>query len=236
VIKILGCVFDYNQGDRYQRLADVWEYSIHKAMPKANVTLVKMPTPKDVKRNSGFTSNHEKFKYWKAFIDSCDDGDHVVLMDVDTYMRQSIADAFDHDFDIGLTKRTAMAFPYNGGVVFVKVNDRSRRFIEFWSEIDYKMYHDKALHDPYRQKYRGQNQAALGYCLEHNDTGAVVAEFRCSVYNACNDDWLKFCDVTRVVHVKSNLRRACLGETGIPSKLKPIVVEWRKLEKECDTI
>lgn len=228
-MKLLTVTFDYGEKDRYRRLTDVWEASARANCPGAELVIMRIDPPASWKTNFGLTSNWHKLKVWVDFIERQKDGEHVVLMDSDMLVLQDLRPAFREEFDIGCTRRTATKWPYNGGVVFVKVNDRSRAFCRRWEETDEAMYQDAGFHDPWKLKYKGQNQASFGFMSEHNDTGAVIREFPCAVWNACNEDWLRFNGDTKVVHIKSQLRRACLGETaGMPSKWTAICTAWRK--------
>lgn len=231
-MKIVGVVFDYAEKSDYARLARVWEESARQTNQHAEIVLHKIEPPQTVKRNTGLSSNNHKFKVWNAEIQAANNGDLIVLTDVDLMILADLRPAFKGDFDIGVTRRTAQSWPINAGVVFVRVSDASKRFIERWGEVDQKMYEDEVFHEPYKRKYKGQNQAALGYLRENNDTGAVVQELPCAVWNACNEDYVHFkLGTTKVVHIKSTLRHAILGKTrGVPSKMKPICKLWKAFE------
>jgi len=153
-------------------------------------------------------------------------------MDVDMLVLGDLRPPFTQEFDIGITRRTSTKWPYNGGVVFVKVGERSRAFIRQWGEIDERMYNDQHFHDPYKKAYKGQNQASLGWMLEHQETGAEIREFPCATWNACNEDWMTLSlEKTRAVHIKSTLRHCCLGKrAAMPSKMRHICKAWALYE------
>jgi hypothetical protein len=231
-MKVLGVVFDYGNKERYAKLVRVWRKSIELNCPSAEIHVAEIAPPTETKRKIGLSSNWHKFKLWQRFIAEQPDGEHVILMDVDMVVLQDLAPAFDRQFDIGATRRTKANWPYNGGVVFVRVNQRTKAFLEQWAEIDERMYRDEKFHAPYSHKYKGQNQSSFGYMLEHNTTGAEIVDFPCAVWNACNEDWSNIDDDTRVIHLKSQLRLVALGEqTGMPSKMRRAVNEFRKYEK-----
>jgi hypothetical protein len=224
--------FDYAGTDRYDRLARVFNQSVAMHYPEAKLHMIRIPPPREVKKNSGMTSNWYKFKAWSQFLDMRQDGDRVIFMDADLLVVRSLHDAFERDFDVALTKRTNANWPYNGGVVFINVNQATREFVRMWGEIDDQMYNDSAFHEPYKRHYRGQNQASLGWMVEHDAGKTHIVELPCAEWNACNEDWMRFDrKTTRVVHIKSNLRRAVLGELpNWPSKLKPICKLWAAVE------
>lgn len=231
-MKILVVQFDYPGKNAYERLLAVFAKSVEWRCPTAELVVERITAPLETKRNAGMTSNWHKFKVWNEFVQAQSDGERVVLMDADMLIIQDIEPAFDEaEFDIGLTRRTSTAWPYNGGVIFINVNERSRAFVSKWGEIDDEMYRDDSLHDPYKKRYKGQNQASLGWMVEHNPMGAVIHEFPCAVWNACNEDWMRFGPHTRVVHIKSTLRHSCLGRTsGHPSKMKAAYRSWKRVE------
>ncbi|MFW6074460.1 MAG: putative nucleotide-diphospho-sugar transferase [Chloroflexota bacterium] len=230
-MKIVGIVFDYNEGNRYERLTRVWAKSIEVNCPAAEVTILKIDPPKQTKRKIGLSSNWHKFKRWVDFARDQRDGENVILMDTDMIVLNDLRPAFNEDFDIGLTVRTKANWKYNGGVVFVKISDATREFLRQWGEIDERMYRDEKFHAPYSKKYKGQNQSSLGYMVEHNES-LKIREFPCAIWNACNEDWIYIDDNTKVIHLKSNLRLSCLGEvTGAPSKMRRAFNEFKKYER-----
>lgn len=230
-MKILVVQFDYSQSERYDRLLSVFRKSAEVNCPAAEVVVERIDPPKKTKRKIGLSSNWHKFKVWNRFVQDQRNGEHVILMDADMLILGDMRPAFSHEFDIGLTVRTKANWKYNGGVVFVKVSEATKDFLRTWGEIDERMYLDEKFHAPYSKKYKGQNQSSLGWMVEHNET-VKIKEFPCAVWNACNEDWQQIDDRTRVIHLKSNLRLACLGEvTGAPSKMRRAYNEFKKYER-----
>lgn len=230
-MKIFSVVFDYNQNDRYAKLEQTFRKSVEVNCPGTELTIARIEAPKATKRKIGLTSNWHKFKRWVEFVDAQQDGEHVILMDVDMLVLGDLRPAFRESFDIGITRRTSANWPYNGGVVFVKVSNLTRGFIKRWGEIDEQMYRDERFHAPYSAKYKGQNQSSLGWMVEH-DESCKIKEFPCAVWNACNEDWKAFGNHTKVLHLKSTLRLVALGEQrGTPSKMRRAVNEFKKYER-----
>ncbi|MHC4891209.1 MAG: putative nucleotide-diphospho-sugar transferase, partial [Planctomycetota bacterium] len=59
-------------------------------------------------------------------------GDRLMVADVDLYFLDDPFKAFEQDFDFAVTTRChAYRWPVNGGVFFLKINERTRRFIDF---------------------------------------------------------------------------------------------------------
>jgi hypothetical protein len=93
------------------------------------------------------------------------------------------------------------------------------------------MLADRELLQPYRKKYAGQNQASLGYVLEHSYPGKVVT-LPCSVWNCEDSTWPEFRpERTRIVHVKGQLRLAALGLGSETSRVRHLASFWRATER-----
>ena len=72
------------------------------------------------------------------------------------------------------------------------------------------------------------NQASLGYILEHPSLYvAKVISVTCKNWNCCNEDWIKYYETCRILHIKGRLRDSCLGVKETIPVLKPMVREWR---------
>ena len=83
-----------------------------------------------------------KIELLKGFIDGLEDGDRVVVSDVDVYYKGDPFTAFEEHpkLDLGLTTRGyAYAFPINGGMFFIAVSDVMR---------DWAAWHVREIHNP----------------------------------------------------------------------------------------
>lgn len=231
-MKICSVVFNYQGMTNYDRLARVLEYTAHRFCPGAGFELVRIPAPKQFINKRCFASNTVKLAEWLRVMNDTDDD--VVFMDCDTAILRDISPAFAGDFDIGYTVRTR-GIPFNCGVVFVRNTPAAKQFVAVWRDINDKMYHNTKLHNPYRHKYAGMNQAAFGYVLEHGGAGAALRKFPCHEWNACKEDWPAVDGTTRVLHVKSDLRRMIIGgvRTELCGKNIRAVRIWRDLEQQA---
>jgi hypothetical protein len=207
-LKIVSVVFDYGYDNRYSVLSQVLSYSIKKNCPEAQFKLIKIDPPvlKKGHKFKSFCSNTVKLKLWLEELKNTEDD--VVFLDCDMLVLKDISSAFNSEFDIGYTKRTKAAMPYNGGVVFIKNNKKAIEFIELWDRINDKMYNDYNFHAPWRDKYAGMNQAAFGYIMEKEKFDAKLKQFPCAEWNACVEDWPSINGTTKIIHVKGGLRRA----------------------------
>lgn len=78
-------------------------------------------------------------------------------------------------------------------------------------------------------KYAGMNQAAFGWMVENYKESVKVVSVPCAEYNACSDDWNCYNKDTKIVHIKSGLRKIILENNG-SGKYKILKGIWRDLE------
>lgn len=121
--------------------------------------------------------------------------------------------------------------PYNGGVMFVRPNERSIKFMETQLAVNNRMLHDEKFHMPWRAVYCGINQAAFGFMIEKHPDICKLLSLPCSEWNACDATWMHYDDKVRMVHIKSALRWQCVGKNKIDPNLKHVVGMWREYEK-----
>jgi hypothetical protein len=222
---IVTVQFDYSGDQRYTQLCDVFEYSLKKNFPDARLHKIKLsPNPhwsrETIKR--GFHSNKIKLDAWAKAMEEIKD-DKLIFMDCDMLVLDDLSSAFNSDFDIGVTYRTRCRMPFNGGVVFVRNNERSKEFFRMWGETDERMYKDKKFHNPWRRIYAGINQAAFGYLYENQNLfSAKIKEFPCAIWNACLED--RYTDDMKVIHVKSQVRKSCFSKYPVEA----IEIEYRE--------
>jgi hypothetical protein len=174
--------------------------------------------------------NHAKLERWRDIVR--DAPGPVILTDADMLCFRDPSHAFDTDFDVAYTrrdffKRSGRQFPMNGGVVFVRPNERSRGFFDRWVDVDQAMLDDLHFHREWEHVYGGQNQSSFGYLYStENPTGLV--DLPCSTWNLV-DDWPGGLTGNPVfVHIKSKLRMICLAGRKYHGSLKPIVREWKR--------
>jgi hypothetical protein len=210
-MKIISVQFDYGNSHVYDILAKVLEYSIKKNCPKAALEMHRITAPKIRAAKKCFDSNTVKIDLWLERMRATND--NIVFMDCDMLMLREISDVFNDDFDIGLTVNGTGSIPYNGGVVFVKNTPAAHAFIELWCDVNRYLYNHPAEHNIWRNKkgYAGMNQAALGCLLETKKYDAKIKKYQCSEWNLCRNNWRKINTESRILHVKSELRRAVMG-------------------------
>lgn len=233
-------------GSWYARQAGVLNYSARLNSPNWTVQVQKIgPPPSRPVALMGptrisFIYNTHKLEHWKNEVMKAPEGEGLLLIDSDTMVLHPLDPIWDLDFDVAITtKRNITRIPLNGGVVFLRVNDRSRAFMECWWRWNLKLLSDARMHHRYRQIYAGMNQAALGAVLEKKDFGgAKVVEIPCMDWNCETACW-KFFDpakTPRIVHVKGGIRRALMlpGRfANKDAKQQAIMSIWFDLENQA---
>lgn len=186
---------------------------------------------------AAYVENTQKLEWWTSQVLHAADGDRLLLVDTDTMVTGPLDPLWDLDFDIALTCRPpGAAFPLNGGVIGVRVNARSRGFFRAFNEENARLLVDRQRHEHWRQRYGGINQAALGVLLSSAGThGARVLQIPCRQWNCEDSTWASYHpEHTRIVHIKSALRRAAFHGGVIGYKhLCPLVRLWRDLEAQA---
>lgn len=237
-MKRLHCVY-FDQGDsRWRRMARVLEYSAQKHNPDWAVSVERLATPSLVRgMRSSFAANTDKLHEWGRIITTATDGDEVCLIDADTLVRDSLDDAFALPFDVAFTKKDGTnRNPINGGVVFVRVNERSKEFFFGWLAVNDRFYQNPTEHRKWEARYGGINQAALGYLLENGmlPGSPTIAFLPCQQWNNCYPPLWQTPIGARVFHYKSALRRALfIGRSH--GYLGALVALWKRYEAEAIT-
>lgn len=225
--KIISVYFDYRNRSTYKKLSDIWLYSLKKNTPSADVELIKISAPDT--RNSikkSFSSNTCKLDVWVDCIDRYDCP--ILFMDCDMLVLDNVLEPFNKDFDIAYTLREHK-LPFNGGVLYYKPTTAAKKFMHRYRDVNNKMFKNPGFHKAYRRKYAGMNQAAFGYMLEEESKKVNIAKLP-DIWNLC-EKWNNMPVDTKAVHVKSALRRACLGNQ--PDRFtKQAFAIWKKYEKE----
>jgi hypothetical protein len=217
--------FDYpGHGGTYSKLLKALLFSISTSCPKAKVIARRIQPPIGMREKKCFASNTKKLDLWLEELEKSEDKE-ICFIDCDMVVMRDPSEIFQKDFDIAYTVRKSRKPPVNGGVIFIKKNERSIQTIRKFKEINDAMYRNKGLHDVYRKKYAGMNQAAWGYLLEHGGYDAKMIEIPCAIWNAVDEDWHAIDGNTKILHVKSVLRRACM-EPHAPRERK-LLKAWQ---------
>lgn len=230
----------------WERLARVLEFSARRHCVGWDISIQRIPaTVRPVGSSTVKFNNTHKLDWWVGQVDAAADGDCVLLIDTDTMILGPLEDAWSEDFDFGYTVKEGR-FPFNAGVIFLRVSWHTRQFMRVWREENRRMFTRRDYHQPWFRKYGGMNQSALGKLLTEdapNSVGVHVARLPCEVWNCENETWAAFDPATtRIVHLKDGLRLAALGAGDPYSMVKrsiheahahfwPLVDTWRTLEQ-----
>jgi len=190
-------------------------------MPSAEFVEILIPAPA-MDTTRFIASNTEKLHVWRDYMEMATEP--VVFCDCDMLACGDASTAFDQPFDVAITAMTQPSrWKYNGGIVFARPTEKARVFFSEWARINDKMVSDPAFHEPYRIKYAGINQAALGWMLEN---GWRPEELPCKKYNACARDWPNIDRETVFIHVKDLLKNMVLAGRPPHGRLERAMREW----------
>jgi hypothetical protein len=221
-------------GKRYARLTRVLAYTAQQHCPGWDVQIRhELTPPPDMHSAAGNQShvwNTQKLDAWQRAMDHAQDGDRLLLMDADMMVLRPLDTIWDQTFDVAYTTRRSSRLPFNGGVVAFRVSARTRGFMARWADANRRFLANQHEHQVWRQKYAGINQASFGYMLESNH-GCGVSRLPCLEWNCEDTEWAQFDPtVTRIVHLKSSLRRAIFGLERPKSYQRTLVEIWHQLE------
>ncbi len=231
-MQIVTVQFNYPDRSNYKTLLDVFKYSCKKYMPKTKFNSIRIEAPENkTGRALNFNYNTVKLKKWVEFLESTND--NVILVDCDMIALRSAEYAFKYNFDIAYTERTRIKrIPNNGGIIFVRPNERSRNFFREMLRINIKMLHSEKFHQQWRSKYAGMNQAAFGYMLERYKGEIKLHKFKTIEFNAVDCDWPNVDGKTVFIHCKSKLRKIILKENNGRPEYNKVANLWWNLQKE----
>ena len=231
------------EGGAYARMGRVLEYTARRHCPgwAVNVAAVHPAAVPGAQREATFVANTQKLELWCRIVREAPDGDRICLMDGDTFFENGIDDVWEREFDLAYTVRDYI-IPFNGGVLFVRVNERTKAFMERWRRENEAMYRDVDYHLAWKPKFGGLNQASFGRILEAGDHGLSILPLPCEEWNCEDSCWDRYDPAaTRIVHVKSGLRRLIFnGDMGLPQypwwtneDLAPLARRWQALERQA---
>jgi hypothetical protein len=197
------------------------------------VTIAQLPPGPRLQVAAGLAANTYKLDHWCALVEQAPDGDRILLIDADTLILRPLDPVWDLPFDFAYTTKPTTRFPFNAGVIFVRVSDQVRGFLRAWRDENRRLLRDQKALRAWRQQYGGMNQAALGSVLEGGKARDLqVRQLPCAEWNCEDATWAAFDPgVTRILHVKSTLRRAVLGFAPAQRPLQPLIARWRACDR-----
>lgn len=238
--------FGDGAGHQWPRLARVLEYSARQHCPDWTINVRELQ-PAKVKGHQAASESHlantQKLQAWVDIVSEAHYGDRILLIDADTMILRPLDPIWERTFDVCYTARAAgVKLPMNAGVLFIQVSAWSQLFMETWWQANQALLTDAKVHQVWRKKFGGMNQAAFGKLLEGLDPASkfVAADnsrlqcVPCQMWNCEDSCWPQFDPaITRIVHVKSALRRAVFGLGPKAHGLYQLVTLWKRLETEA---
>lgn len=253
--RLYSCWFDVAKGRAwpvswYERHARVLEHSARKSAGRGwAIEVVKIAqAPNMLARRGGggsstYSYNTYKLQDWNRVVQAAPEGERLLVCDADLMVLGELGSAWSSPFDVAITvKRSPLATrPINAGVVFLRINDRSRAWFRAWLDWNMRLFQDAKLHALYWQRYAGMNQAALGALLENGGYDlAQLLELPCEQWNCESETWDTFNPAAppRIVHVKGGLRRGVMdprthGAAIAQTARRQLAAEWTRLEREA---
>lgn len=236
---LYSCYFGRGLQDQWSRLATVLTFSAGLHLPGWDITVERVEKQRIYQSAMGIAAHEEntqKLDRWLQIVNDAPEGQQLLLIDVDTAILRSLDDVWTQPFDVAYTsKPKGSRFPLNGGVLFLRVNDASRSFVQKWATYNRTFLTDRAYRsNPLRKTHGGINQAALGAVLREANTHTQIATLPCVEWNCEDESWAQFNQqTTRILHVKSGLRRAALKIHGARIKETHVARVWQRLEQQA---
>lgn len=233
--RLEACYFGSEPGGMWRRLAAVLEATAQQHCPSWAVRVAHV-TPEKRKSALGVPShvhNTQKMDEWWRLVSTAPIGDRLLLIDADTMICRPLDAVWDHDFDMAYTTKRSR-FPFNSGVVFFRITEATKAFVHAWRAENIRMLGDGRYHQMWRKKYGGINQASLGALLDRQaDFGLRIHSLPCQEWNCEDSAWADFDPaVTRIVHVKSHVRRVLFGKDKPTPAIRPVLDLWRLVDHQ----
>lgn len=231
-------IMDKPGSSRYARLGRVLQRSVEAVMPthtkfQATTTVAPQPAHKPYKPN--VHAFREKLRAWSKTVQTAPEP--VWLVDCDMLMVNPLETI--PDCNIAFTWHDNGMPPVNTGAVYVTPGAEARAFFRTWLEVYEDMLNDWDLYVRWADEWAGGDQAALGYLLSglsKDDWGITAVP--CREYNATQYEWETMnTDTVRLIHIKSDLRKLCLGETKrmrapATPRMEEVARRWRHYDRE----
>jgi hypothetical protein len=226
-----------DRGNKYADLASVWEYSAKKVIgDTAEIICLHKPTPDFTQECAVFYRGErkigpsktiswmEKINSWLEIIKNTDGP--VLLCDIDiAFYKNPFPDVLEFDFDIGICGN-------NTGAIYFSGTKRSRKFMKRWHEDTVTLFGDAELYQEYDKKFKGLDQASMGYLLETGRHDANVVQLPRRFHSTCHDFELP----AYIMHYHSAMRSVVFGESQykiLDKKIHKYARDWKKMLKEC---
>lgn len=222
---------------KYKKLLNIFYNSGKEKMYNSIFNIIDVKIPKH-----GYSADTVKNHHWDTYYSfmskitrAIEIDDNVLMSDSDIMFLQSVNDVWQYDFDIAITIRNYRS-RYNTGITFAKPTMAAKNFLISWKQNtkDVAMKWDKKeIH-----KWAGIDQASLHRTLQEGQNVKIL-ELPCEIWNAEQTCWKHINSETKVIHIKSGLRRIYFGEEKMRRPwfyLRPILERMKHYEKNREYI
>lgn len=234
-MQLESCYFEDGTGE-WTRLARVLAFTAQQHCAAWTRSIV-AAAPERRRVGTGIVThiaNTQKLDLWCQRVQAAADGTELLLLDADLCLLRSLDEIWQQPFDLAYATKQHM-FPFNLGVLFVRVSPTTRRFFEMWRQENDQLFRPGEGARLWRQRYGGINQAAFGALLERGALDFLQRRaLECTEWNCEESAWAAFDpDRTRILHIKGTLRRSVfLRQTPDPAHV-PLIKLWRSLDREA---
>lgn len=217
--RVEACYFVPPGDATFVRMARVLEATLATQCPAwpRRIEALSTPTRKSAIGAPLHAANVHKVAWWSARVHDAADGQELVLLDADVAVVRPLDDLWEGVFDLAYTTKRR-PFPFNLGVLFVRVSDRTRAFFRTWLEENLQLLtHQSREATAWRRQFGGINQASFGRLLARGALADLALHtVPCREWNCEDSAWSTFDPaVTRILHVKGALRRAVFRRDGM---------------------
>ena len=191
----------------FGKLKKVFENSLLSCMPHVNYEIIQMKKPKkiDHKRDCAY-----------AFLEAAKkvliQRELTVVCDIDLLFLKPIFDIQKFNFDIAITVRKSI--PYNTGLWVYNPTDRAKKFLDKWVIYTQTIMKNFSKYEQFSWDNGGIDQASFSWLMKKNKNNeiATVKKLDCQEWNATQSEWNKIDNKTKIIHIKSKLRKACFNK------------------------
>lgn len=243
----------FGKNPAYESMARVLAHTVGKNSPATPLVLHRIIEPDEdlieainkrpnvQSRKQLYLDNARKTKHHTRIVHEAKDGEVLCLLDADMMVLGDLSDVAETlaGRELAYTVRPERSrYPFNTGVVFVRVCSEARAFFWLWEYTVREMLAKPAFHAINKTCFGGINQAAFGYLVAN--LPAYRTDFlmlSCEYYN-CEHDCLKRKmfdrERTKVVHIHGTLRRVLFNaEQTNNEQVLYLADVWRKFEAEA---
>lgn len=229
-MKIVTAFFARNW--KYNQLLTVFKNSSRFYMPNIKVKILKMRKPPNIdhKRDTAFAffgAAQYAYRHKEGIL---------AIADCDLMFQRSIEDIKDYNFDIAITTREKI--PYNSGLWFMRPTKKAKAFIKRWMKNTEYIVNNFCKFEEESHNHGGIDQASLAWTIDQMNNVDVL-KLPCQEWNSTQSEWKNIDDDTRVIHIKSGLRKFCCDPRKTPDEkynyLLPVIKKWRGFLKNDNT-